>query len=1166
MKRTLIFSVIFTLLASGAAAYEQIKLVGQITNASFIKPSAAAQFAGKVFVADAKANAVMVFDEGGKLLKRSSAPLKEPGALAVGGGRVYVADTGNSRIVVLDADGALLWSFAGGGSLPGQLDGPQGVAFGPDSRVYVSNTGNSRVEVYNSDGIFLYGFPVLKADGSQLSPGKISADAAGFIYVSYPGSGFVAKYDRSGKQVKEFDFANDGVAVDPYGMLYLISSKEGKVREVKVSGEISGTFGTKGKGKSEFMKLRDVAIGSGGELYLVDETSQKVTIMKLEGEPAGPRLANATPPGRFNLKGPVAKFAAKAQTFAVRSDGAAAAWLPEAREVALLYGSGGKKTLMRYGDQQGQVKNPAGMVFDLKGQLYVADTGNGRVQIFDSSGAFSNVFGEKAGFMGGGGKEGQFDAPSGLVVSSKGVIYIADTGNKRLQAFNSEGIFLFAVGPQLGNISLQKPVSVTCDNNRNLYILDAALKKVIVTDANGKFLRAWDDSGALADPAAIDYDGKSYFYILDRGASDVKIFDGNGAYIASFFARGSGERELSDPRALAVSDNRLYLSDFGGGRITAFDLAYSPEAPYAVKAAADEKTVKLSWGSRQTPWLKNFAVLRADSEDGQYKQVGTSEAASFEDAALSSGSTYYYAVAGVSITGDAGERSPALAVYFEGPKTPKPVVEISAADEPPAKNAPPVEIIPVELNYIFSANYKYYLNKPIGRIVVRNNTALDFSNVKVSFNLKDFMDFPTDVIVKDLPAGKKETVELKATLNNRILNITEDTPIQSQLTVAWYQDGVEKTSTLNKPIKVLSKNAIVWDKPQRLANFITPKDTPVFAFSRFALNEKSKFQDEAGELDDSVLTALMVWEALGEQGISYLSDPVSPYAVLKSSHEFVLDTVQFPRTTLKLKSGDCDDTTALFASILEAAGVRTALLDYPAHIALMFDTGETDARQVGIPEEFLIKNDNTWWVGLETTMVGKDFYDAVKHEADLYLRSGADARVFEVRAAWTEFEPVTLPETQDEAAPDKEKFIAGVKNSVAAMLKARYEYFKEYYGRILAANPDDADANLNLGILTAHSGETDAAVKYFGAVLEKEPFNPAALNNLGNTAFEKKSYEEAKKYYFDAAKADPYDADIWLNLARVADKLGRKDDVKVFVDRAAKIDPAVKGTGDKLLK
>lgn len=1157
MNRTLIFSLIFAALAPLAAAYEKIEFKGQILSPAFMKPAAVAVDGGKVYVADSKANAVFIFDSEGKQLSRIDGGLKAPAALAFGGGRLYVADTGNSRVAVFDGEGKALWAFSGEGAAPGQLDAPAGIAYGPDNRLYVSNTGNSRVDVFNSDGIYLYGFPTMKADGiTKVNPYKIALNRSGEIFVSDPDKALLQKYDRPGKMLREMNVPNNGAAPDPRGLLYIINSKEGKVQEYSELGGILGTFGTKGKGKSEFKNLRDVAVDAAGTIYLCDDENRKVVAIKLESSSTSPDMSMAPVLDRFTVSGPAAKLAFKADIFAVTPDNKVVAYLPETREIALLE-AGVKKTLVREGKLQGQVRAPRGIFVDKKGMIYVADTGNDRVQLFNPDGSYSNMFGES------GSGDGQFRAPTSVAVNSKGNIYVADSRNRKIKAFSQDGIFLFAAGPELGNLTLLNPVAVRCDENRNVYILDSALKKVIVTDAMGKFLRVWDDSGALQDPVSLDYDGKGFFYILDKGSYNVKIFDADGKFTAGFFAKGRGERELWAPQDLAFRSDKIYISDPENARVLAFDISYLPEEPFDLKAEAGEKAVKLSWKARANAWTNGFKVYRRQGADGELKEIASPKEKAYEDAGLTAEATYYYCAAHLSVSGAQGGLSIPAAAYFKPPEAPKPVQPGPAAEN---KNVAPMEIVPLELNYIFSANYKYYQKNPVGRISVVNNTDSDFTNVKLSFYFKDFMDFPTDTIVKEVKAKSTAEVDLSATLNNRILSITEDTPIQCQLTLTYYQDGAEKTFTLNKPVKVLSKNAIVWDKPARLANFITTKDTPVMGFSRYALNEKGKVEDETAFLNGNTLTALMLWEALGEHGLSYLADPVSPYSVVKSSKTEALDTVQFPRTTLKLRSGDCDDLTALFASLLEASGVQTALLDYPAHIALMFDTGSSDARDVGLPEEYLIKHNNTWWIGLETTMVGKDFYGAVKHEADLYRRSRDEVRVIDVRTAWAEFEPVTLPDTESESYPDKAKFLARVKEAAAGLLKARYAYFKDYYGKILLEYPGDADANLNLGILTAQTGETAAAEKYFGAVLEKEPFNAAALNDLGNLSLEQGKYDEARKYYFDAAKADPYDAGIWLNLARLSDKLGKKDDVKAFADRAARIDPAARADGDKLLQ
>ena len=483
------------------------------------------------------------------------------------------------------------------------------------------------------------------------------------------------------------------------------------------------------------------------------------------------------------------------------------------------------------------------------------------------------------------------------------------------------------------------------------------------------------------------------------------------------------------------------------------------------------------------------------------------------------------------------------------------------------QNISPVEIVPVDFGYIFSANYKYYLKNPIGRIKVRNNTDNGFSNVKVSFYLRDFMDFPSDTIVKEIAAHEETEVDLRGTLNNRILGITEDTPIQAQLTVTYYAGGEEKKITLNKPLKVLSKNAIVWDRPERLANFITPKDTPVFSFSRFSLVAKSKFQKDAKLIDENIFKVLLLWEALGDYGISYLQDPVNPYSDIKSSGAQALDTVQFPRNTLKVRSGDCDDLTALFASLLEASGIHAALLDYPSHIALMFDTEKVNSQETGIPAEYLIKHNNTYWVGLETTLAGKDFFNAIKHQAAMYRENKKDVKVIDVRKAWTFFEPVTLPESDKNFSDRKRvKLDEKIVKAVKSLSKVRYEYLKKQYAAVLRTKPNDKEALINFGILCAEYGKYKDARNHLKKILDKDAFDSGALNNMGNIEFLEGKYAKAKEYYFKASKSDGYDANIWLNLARVSVKLGKKADVETFAKKAIKLDSSLKAIGSKLMK
>ena len=75
-----------------------------------------------------------------------------------------------------------------------------------------------------------------------------------------------------------------------------------------------------------------------------------------------------------------------------------------------------------YGTKNGQFSEPQGIATDSRGNVYVADTLNHRVQVFDSNGKYKSSFGKF------GEKSGEFRFPHDIVVDSKGNIYVAEIG------------------------------------------------------------------------------------------------------------------------------------------------------------------------------------------------------------------------------------------------------------------------------------------------------------------------------------------------------------------------------------------------------------------------------------------------------------------------------------------------------------------------------------------------------------------------------------------------------------------------------------------------------------------------------------------------------------------------------------------------------------------
>jgi NHL repeat len=109
-------------------------------------------------------------------------------------------------------------------------------------------------------------------------------------------------------------------------------------------------------------------------------------------------------------------------------------------------------------------------------------------------------------FEGGKGTDnGQFDSPTGIAVDNKGNIFVADTGNGRIEKFSPTGVFLNSVGRQgTGYGQLGAPNGIAIDKANNIYVADAGnhvLEKLV---PNGTAIAEWERSGLRLLRAAPD--------------------------------------------------------------------------------------------------------------------------------------------------------------------------------------------------------------------------------------------------------------------------------------------------------------------------------------------------------------------------------------------------------------------------------------------------------------------------------------------------------------------------------------------------------------------------------------------------------------------------------------------------------------------------------------
>lgn len=1097
-------------------------------------------------------------NDGRPIASVGSGKLSEPEGLALSpGGDVYVADTGNSRVVVYDRDGKELRVMGEKGSDPGRLSYPKSVAVGFDGRVWVSDSGNDRIQVFTSEGVFLFGFGGSgKENGLFKGPGRIAVDAMDNVFVLDEGNERVQKFDSRTKHVKNFQLHGTDFALDDYGFLYMIDPKRGKIKEVGPDGIVLGGFGTDGKGKGQFKKAGGIGVDETGTILIADVGNKRLQRVKLTNKQKTERV-------RMNLEtkllvtGPTRVIPAAATVIAAVGD-EVFAYVPKAKSTLVFKGT---QEVRRIGGPEvkgeAAVRGAKGLTASSKWGLYVSDGGGDKILSFSLAGEHKTNIGATEGFFASKKKEGRVKAPMGLALNEKGTLYLADAGNRRIDAFGPDGSFLFSFGPVVGPYELTNPVAVAWDEAGFLYVLDAGLKKVLKCEPSGGYVKSWgeegDGVGQFEDPVSLVYDGRAYIYVLDRGHKRVSVFDREGRWVTNFFSGGDGERNLKEPESLAVSGSELLIADPSRSRVAAFALRPRLAPPPTVSTKTVEGEVILSWEPSIDPWAAKYRVERATNTAGPWKEAGPAVLKpTFKESNVEAYQTYFYRVAVEAGTGDVGPTSRPVDVFVPG-----------------SFNVAPVEISTVSLGNIFSANYKWYLRNPLGKAVLQNNLNVPFQNVKVSFRLKDFMDFATEYVVDKLGPKEKAEVPLAATLNNKILDVSEDTPIQAEVTLTYFEKGQKREFSLAVPLRVYSRRAITWQDSRRVANFITPNDPPVDMFKSEVLREPAKSPKGVSRMNSSVLIAARVWSALGAAGVRFLPAPNNPFEQMSEDPAFPVDYTQFPRDTLEKKSGECDDLVNLYASILENATVRTAVLDYPGHLAMMFDTGAADALEAGLSEDLLIPYDGTQWVAVETTMVGAPFLDAVRKAAFAYKEMEADgkATVIDPRQAWKTYEPATLPKPEQgavslDAADSKKRF----ESSAADLLSVRYKTLTTEIKARMDADGESASLWNQRGLVEAQFGKPAEAEKAFRRALELDATSASALNNLGNLAYEAGRYSDAVASYRKSSAADPEDAGVWFNVARALVKLGKADEAKEPAQTAAALDPGLKEQVQNLLK
>lgn len=226
----------------------------------------------------------------------------------------------------------------------------------------------------------------------------------------------------------------------------------------------------------------------------------------------------------------------------------------------------------------GQFNEPWGVAIDAAGNVYAADTWNGRIQVFDANGNFVRKWGYFNTTNGELGDPHALFGPRGIAIDNSGLLVVADTGNKRILQFTPEGEIVQQIGG--GGLALgrfEEPTSVAVDpRDGSIFVADAWNRRIQKLDPTLVPLAEWPVSSwgseHLYYKPYVTVAGNGDVYASDPENFRVIVYNSAGGIKTGFGSYGTEPSRFGLPNGLAWdgTTNTVVVADADNHRLLDF--------------------------------------------------------------------------------------------------------------------------------------------------------------------------------------------------------------------------------------------------------------------------------------------------------------------------------------------------------------------------------------------------------------------------------------------------------------------------------------------------------------------------------------------------------------------------------------------------------------------
>lgn len=429
------------------------------------------------------------------------------------------------------------------------LFSPEGVDVDVDGNLWVAETLGGRAMQFNSTGSLLMSIgqagSIETNEYDFCEPSEAATDNTGNIWVVDRCAARVVKYDSDGNYLDQLGTGesgtdNDqfgfpiGIAFDSHDNIYVSDEFNHRVQVFDSSGTYSTTIGLTddpGPGNAQLRNPYRMAIDVDDRLYVADMYNNRVQIF----DAGHTYLATLGVSGETGDCGDPSDY--------------------------------------------DHLCEPRGVAVD-DSHIYVADAIGNRVRIYERA-----SFAHQATLNGSVSGEADFYWPGDVAVDQGGNIFVADTYNHRVQMFDSSLAYVRTFGttrvPYLTDgYHFNGPISVAVNAAGEIGLVEPSGHRLILLDASGEPLSVIGEAGIpggdnehFSNPQGVTFGPDGNIYVADAWNPRIQIFGPDGSYLDTIsFTQGSGDYQFNEPRKVAVDFNgNLYVSDYFNHRVQIYD-------------------------------------------------------------------------------------------------------------------------------------------------------------------------------------------------------------------------------------------------------------------------------------------------------------------------------------------------------------------------------------------------------------------------------------------------------------------------------------------------------------------------------------------------------------------------------------------------------------------